>query len=126
MTFVMGLLVALARRILREELQKLQASIDNACFLADMREEMANETEKDLVNARASGKRLEAEIEKLMAQLQLLTHENTELKQQIEIHNDKYLNMKESKRASEKREEDQRAINRELELRLRKIRELLG
>ena len=49
-----------------------------------------------------------------------------ELKQQIEIHNDKYLNMKESKRASEKREEDQRAINRELELRLRKIRELLG
>ena len=126
MTFVMGLLVALARRILREELQKLQASIDNACFLADMREEMANETEKDLVNARASGKRLEAEIEKLMAQLQLLTHENTELKQQIEIHNDKYLHMKESKRASEKREEDQRAINRELELRLRKIRELLG
>lgn len=126
MTFVMGLLVALARRILRDELQKLQASIDNACFLADMREERANETEKDLVNARASGKRLEAEIEKLMAQLQLLTHENTELKQQIEIHNDKYLNMKESKRASEKREEDQRAINRELELRLRKIRELLG
>jgi len=91
-----------------------------------MREERANETEKDLVNARASGKRLEAEIEKLMAQLQLLMHENTELKQQIEIHNDKYLNMKESKRASEKREEDQRAINRELELRLRKIRELLG
>ena len=47
MTFVMGLLVALARRILREELQKLQASIDNACFLADMREEMANETAGD-------------------------------------------------------------------------------
>ena len=119
MTFVMGLLVALARRILREELglltNEVQTQIESKAGIAE-----------ELQHSRRSGAALANENEKLMARMQLLTHENTELKQQIEIHKDQYLNLKESKRASEKREEDQRAINLELELRLRKIRELLG
>ena len=147
MTFVMGLLVALARRILRDELQKLQSSIDNACLVADMREERASEAEIDLVNSLASGKRLEAENAKLMAKIRTLTNtietvnaDNEALAEQlktvkaenIHLSNDLSVSMVaqnqayEAKRASEKREEDQRAINLELKLRLKKIRELLG
>ena len=126
MTFVMGLLVALARRILREELQKLQASIDNACFVADMREERVNETEKDLLNARAEKEKLNKRVLESNHRIAELIEENQRLSKDLSEALVAQKQISESKRASEKREEDQRAINLELELRLRKIRELLG
>ena len=119
MTFAMGLLVALARRILRDELgfltNEVQTQIESKAGIAE-----------ELQNSRRSGAALANENEKLMARLQLLTHENTELQQELEVKNNLVLSLKEAKRASEKREEDQRAINLELKLRLKKIRELLG
>ena len=126
MTFVMGLLVALAKRILRDELQKLQASIDNACFVADMREERVNEAEKGLVNARAEKEKLNARVLEANHRIAELIEENQRLTKDLSESLVAQNQIYESKRASEKREEDQRAINLELKLRLKKIRELLG
>lgn len=119
MSFVMGLLAALAKRILRDEMtfltNEVQTQIQSKAVLAE-----------ELQHSRRSGAALSNENTKLMARVQLLAQENTELKQEHEVKDDLVLSLKESKRASEKREEDQRAINLELKLRLKRIRELLG
>ena len=90
MTFVMGLLVALARRILRDELQIRQ---DMLADEVNAKHDLIGE----LQHSRRSGAALSKENEKLMARLQILTHENTELKQELEAKNDLVVSLKESK-----------------------------
>ena len=126
MTFVMGLLVALARRILREELQIRQNMLADE---VNAKHDLIGE----LQHSRRSGAVLANENEKLNTRVLEANHRIAELIEENQrLSNDLSASMVaqnqayESKRASETREEDQRAINRELELRLRKIRELLG
>ena len=126
MTFVMGLLVALARRILREELgfltNEVQTQIESKAGIAE-----------ELQHSRRRGEALSNENAKLNTRVLEANHRIAELIEENQrLSNDLSASMLaqnqayESKRASEKREEDQRAINLELKLRLKKIRELLG
>lgn len=112
MSFVMGLLMSLAKRILRDEIEKLHSTIDNAVFVSRLKQDRIEGAEMQIES-------YQSQIKDLIEENQRLTND---LSESLVAQNQAY----ESKRASEKREEDQRAINLELKLRLKRIRELLG